>query len=89
MVVVREAANIIEYCQGEHFVSLPKDGSLEAQELPSATAGRPSEEACAKGGECGGANDHRVVKAKIDLQEKEQTEASARDLELHAAVVEL
>jgi hypothetical protein len=27
MVVVREAANIIEYCQGEHFVSLPKDGS--------------------------------------------------------------
>jgi hypothetical protein len=80
MVVVREAANIIEYCQGEHFVSLPKDGSLEARELPSATAGRPSEEACAKGGECGGANDHRVVKAKIDLQEKEQANASAREL---------
>jgi hypothetical protein len=34
MVVVREAANIIKYCQGEHFISLLKDGSLEAQEYP-------------------------------------------------------
>jgi hypothetical protein len=53
----------------------------------SATAGRPSEENCAKGGRIagpyGGEKDPRVVKAEKDLQAMEQAweqaEASARE----------
>jgi hypothetical protein len=67
------------------------DALGDARTNASATAGRPSEEICAKGGRsggrragpCGAENDYRVRDAAVNLQAKEQAceqaEASARE----------
>ncbi len=55
------------------------DALGDTQSNTSATAGRPDNESCAKGGGCGGEHDYRVRDAAVNLQAAEQADASARE----------